>query len=81
MLLTHCSSAISVLRRRYSIVLSDANYAQFLVSCSFLIICLLALGSTEVHPFQQLKNPLHHAFDPEAKEWHDLIIGMGSGDG
>ncbi|KAM0882168.1 hypothetical protein ACQ4PT_032461 [Festuca glaucescens] len=25
-------------------------------------------------------NPLYHAFDSEAKEGHDLIIGMGSGD-
>ncbi|CAD6340737.1 unnamed protein product [Miscanthus lutarioriparius] len=36
-------------------------------------------GSTKVHPFQQLK-PTVPCIHPEAKEGHDLIIGMGSGD-
>lgn len=26
-------------------------------------------------------NPICHAFDPEAKDGHDLLIGLNSGDG
>lgn len=26
-------------------------------------------------------NPVCHAFDPEAKDGHDLLIGLNSGDG
>ncbi|PWZ29991.1 hypothetical protein Zm00014a_035301 [Zea mays] len=43
------------------------------------------LNSQEKDPLKSIhfsnSNPLCHAFDPEAKEGHDLIIGMGSGDG
>jgi len=42
------------------------------------------LNSQEKDPIKSIhfsnSNPLCHAFDPEAKEGHDLIIGMGSGD-
>ncbi|ONM33864.1 Transducin/WD40 repeat-like superfamily protein [Zea mays] len=42
------------------------------------------LNSQEKDPLKSIhfsnSNPLCHAFDPEAKEGHDLIIGMGSGD-
>ena len=26
-------------------------------------------------------NPICHSFDPEAKDGHDLLIGLNSGDG
>ncbi|CAN6335689.1 unnamed protein product [Urochloa humidicola] len=42
------------------------------------------LNSQEKDPIKSIhfsnSNPLCHAFDPEAKEGHDMIIGMGSGD-
>ncbi|XP_052138271.1 uncharacterized protein LOC127756924 [Oryza glaberrima] len=42
------------------------------------------LNSQDKDPIKSIhfsnSNPLCHAFDPEAKEGHDLIIGMGSGD-
>ncbi|CAN6339811.1 unnamed protein product [Urochloa humidicola] len=42
------------------------------------------LNSQEKDPIKSIhfsnSNPLCHAFDPDAKEGHDLIIGMGSGD-
>ncbi|KQJ92046.1 WD repeat-containing protein 20 [Brachypodium distachyon] len=42
------------------------------------------LNSQDKDPVKSMhfsnSNPLCHAFDPEAKEGHDLIIGMGSGD-
>ncbi|KAK3139438.1 hypothetical protein QOZ80_5AG0383210 [Eleusine coracana subsp. coracana] len=42
------------------------------------------LNSPDKDPIKSIhfsnSNPLCHAFDPEAKDGHDLIVGMGSGD-
>ncbi|TVU51222.1 hypothetical protein EJB05_02632 [Eragrostis curvula] len=42
------------------------------------------LNSNDKDPIKSMhfsnSNPLCHAFDPETKEGHDLIVGMGSGD-
>ncbi|KAL6906144.1 hypothetical protein ACP4OV_003745 [Aristida adscensionis] len=42
------------------------------------------LNSQDKDPIKSIhfsnSNPLCHAFDPEAKEGHDLVIGMASGD-
>lgn len=31
--------------------------------------------------FSNNSNPICHAFDPDAKDGHDLLIGLNSGDG
>jgi hypothetical protein len=51
-----------------------------LVSCGSLITCYLHQDPIKSIHFSS-SNPLCHAFDPEAKDGHDLLVGVFSGDG
>ena len=47
---------------------------------SFLYVCLSMQDPIKSINFSN-SNPFCHAFDPDAKDGHDLIIGLNSGDG
>lgn len=46
-----------------------------------LFICLLLMQDPIKSMHFSNSNPLCHAFDPDAKDGHDLLIGLNSGDG